>query len=100
MKKWIFLIVVFSVIGYQAKGSYILLPMDSEKQRDHLKAYGLTYWVLTQEVETYWLLNYRGGSFAFAHTPRFESECKIRGISYEVIPNAKFVIWNCINLKG
>ena len=90
MKKWIFLIVVFSVIGYQAMGSYILLPMDSEKQRDHLKAYGLTYWVLTQEVETYWLLNYRGGSFAFAHNPRFESECKIRGISYEVIPNVKF----------
>jgi hypothetical protein len=90
MKKWIFLLVVFSVVGYQAMGSYILLPMDSEKQRDHLKAYGLTYWVLTQEVETYWLLNYRGGSFAFVHNPRFESECKIRGISYEVIPNAKF----------
>lgn len=90
MKKWIFLLVVFSVVGYQAMGSYILLPMDSEKQRDHLKAYGLTYWVLTQEVETYWLLNYRGGSFAFAHNPRFESECKIRGISYEVIPNVKF----------
>lgn len=75
------------VKGYS---SYILIPMDYDKQRDHLKAYGLTYWVLNQELEAYWLLNYRGGSFAFAHTPRFESECKIRGVSYEVIPNSKF----------
>ena len=64
--------------------------MDYEKQRDHLKAYGLTYWVLSNDVETYWLLNYEGGSFAFVHTPRFEAECKIRGISYQVIPNSKF----------
>lgn len=73
-----------------AQASYILLPMDHKTQTDHLKAYGITYWVLTFEVEAYWLLNYRGGSFAFAHTPDFEAECKVRGVRYEVIPNAQF----------
>ncbi len=90
MKKWgILLLIIFTSIG-TSFASYILIPMDYDKQRDHLKAYGVTYWVLTQEAEAYWLLNYRGGSFAFAHTPKFEAECKVRGITYEVIPNSKF----------
>jgi hypothetical protein len=66
----------------------ILIPMD-ESQRNHLKSYGLAYWVLKQEVEIYWLLNYRGGSFMFAHTKTFENECLIRGISYQVIADAQ-----------
>jgi len=67
----------------------ILLPMD-EKQVNHLKAYGITYWVLTYDVDTYWLLNYRGGSFAFLYTKEFEKECKPRGVSFEVISDAAF----------
>ena len=69
--------------------SYIMLPMDV-KQSDHLKAYGITYWVLSNNVEAFWLLNYRGGSFAFIHTPSFEKECLTRGVTYEVLPDAKF----------
>lgn len=71
--------------------SYILLPMDYKAQKNHLKAYGMTYWVINQGVEAYWLLNYRGGSFAFYHTTGFEKECKVRGVSYEVIPDAEFI---------
>lgn len=73
-----------------AQASYILIPMEAEKQKNHLKAYGITYWVLEQDVEAYWLLNYRGGSFAFKHTDIFERELKTRDVSYEVIPNAQF----------
>jgi len=40
----------------------LLIPMD-EMQTDHLKAYGLTYWVLEQGLNAEWFLNYRGGSF-------------------------------------
>jgi len=69
--------------------SYILLPMD-QKQQDHLKAYGITYWVLNNGEEAYWLLNYRGGSFAFRHNSIFEKECQTRGVSYEVIADAQF----------
>ncbi|MDX1685984.1 MAG: asparagine synthetase B [Saprospiraceae bacterium] len=69
--------------------SYILLPMDTE-QKNHLKSYGITYWVLDKGQEAYWLLNYRGGSFAFYHNDLFEKECLTRGVSYEVISNAQF----------
>ncbi|HMP30422.1 MAG TPA: asparagine synthetase B, partial [Saprospiraceae bacterium] len=47
--------------------------------------------VLTHEVEAYWLLNYKGGSFAFQQTKKFEDECKIRGVSYKIISNSEFV---------
>jgi len=89
MKRIIFALVLM-IAGINAYASYILVPMDHDRQKDHLKAYGLTYWILTFEAEAYWLLNYRGGSFAFQHNSKFEAECKIRGISYEVIPNSKF----------
>ena len=89
MRKIIVGVIVLLFLGLQVRGAYILLPMD-DKQTDHLKAYGITYWVLQHEMETYWLLNYRGGSFAFKHNRRFEEECKIRNIRYQVIADAQF----------
>jgi hypothetical protein len=67
----------------------MLLPMD-ERQSNHLKAYGITYKVLELKIEAYWLLNYRGGSFAFAHSETMAKECKRRNVYYEVVPQAKF----------
>ncbi len=75
--------------AHSAQASVMLLPMDA-KQKDHLKAYGMTFWVLNQNSEAHWLLNYRGGSFAFSHSQKFEKECRTRGVSYEVIPDATF----------
>ncbi len=72
------------------QASYILIPMEAETQQDHLKAYGITYWVLRSGEQAWWLLNYRGGSFAFPHTRTFEKECLTRGVSYEVIPDGQF----------
>ena len=69
--------------------STILIPMD-DTQTDHLKAYGITYWVLENNIEAWWLLNYRGGSFAFQHSRAFERECLTRGVKYEVIADARF----------
>lgn len=71
-----------------AGASQMLIPMDLH-QANHLKAYGISYWVLSQNVEVNWLLNYRGGSFMFPHTERFENELVIRGVSYEVISEAQ-----------
>jgi hypothetical protein len=56
-----------------------------EAQRDHLKAYGLTYLVLKKQETVEWLLNYRGGSFLMAYSRETESECRVRGVSYEVL---------------
>ncbi len=67
-----------------AFAAQILIPMD-DAQRNHLKAYGIAYYVLTYDVEVSWLLNYRGGSFMFDHYPEFEQEMMVRGVSYQVI---------------
>jgi hypothetical protein len=89
MKQLILSLFLLTYLGYKANAAYILVPMD-DKQRNHLKAYGVTYYVLEKEVEAYWMLNYRGGSFAFPHNPLFEELCKIRDVSYEVIADAQF----------
>ncbi|HPQ22305.1 MAG TPA: asparagine synthetase B, partial [Saprospiraceae bacterium] len=81
---------MFFLIG-KLSASYILIPMDAEDQKDHLKAYGVTYWVIEKGVEAYWMLNYKGGSFAFPYHKNFENECKIRGVSYNVITDGKFL---------
>lgn len=90
MKKLLLSFIVFLFALQYAFASYILVPMDTE-QKDHLKAYGITWWVLDKGVEAYWLLNYRGGSFVFPYTTVFERECKTRGVSFNVIPDGEFV---------
>lgn len=80
------LFLIFSVLGLQA--AYLLIPMD-EKQKNHLKAYGIAYWVLEHDVEVSWLLNYRGGSYMFQYNKMFEDECIIRGVSYEIIADVQ-----------
>jgi hypothetical protein len=68
--------------------SYILIPMDAETQKNHLKAYGITYWVLEKQQKVKWLLNYRGGSFLLPNFEEIQRECQIRGVSFEVISDA------------
>ncbi len=65
----------------------MLVPMDL-KQADHLKAYGLAYWVLSQGQKVEWLLNYRGGAFFMTEDPATEREARIRGVSYEMVDEA------------
>ncbi|MFN4253579.1 MAG: asparagine synthetase B, partial [Saprospiraceae bacterium] len=90
MRKILLLAALLACSFSQLKATYMLLPMDETSQKNHLKAYGITYWVISQGVEAWWLLNYRGGSFAFVYTPTFEKECKTRDVSYEVIADAQF----------
>jgi len=73
----------------QASASYILIPMDAESQKEHLKAYGITYWSLERQVKVKWLLNYRGGSFLLPDSEEIKKECQIRGISFEILSNEK-----------
>jgi hypothetical protein len=76
------------ILTFQARASYILLSLD-HGQKNHLKAYGIAYWVLGNGVEVNWLLNYKGGSFMFPYSQKFENESLIRGVSYEVISDAQ-----------
>ncbi|GAB3936117.1 asparagine synthetase B [Mucilaginibacter myungsuensis] len=86
--KRILLTLIIILTSAMAKATGILLPMD-ESQKDHLKAYGIAFWSLQRTEEVNWLLNYRGGSFLLKYSKAFEDECKIRGISYEVIADAQ-----------
>lgn len=82
------LTMLFTLFLSICNAASILIPMD-EEQKNHLKAYGITYWALKNGTETDWLLNYRGGSFLVKYSQIMESECKIRGISYEVLSDGK-----------
>ncbi|WP_417612771.1 asparagine synthetase B [Owenweeksia hongkongensis] len=76
------------LLSLGGKSAYLLIPMDEEGQTNHLKAYGIAYWVLQQEVEMEWLLNYRGGSFLIPYNDAFKVECQIRNVSFEKISDA------------
>lgn len=86
MKLVFFILVMFAAnLGFASK---IMVPMDS-KQTNHLKAYGIAFWVLENDITMDWLLNYRGGSFMFPHLKGIEERLVIKGVSYEIVPDAR-----------
>ncbi|PLX02727.1 MAG: asparagine synthetase B [Marinilabiliales bacterium] len=86
IKTFLFILLVSLVTNtFAAK---ILIPMDNN-QNNHLKAYGVAFWVLEQDVEISWLLNYRGGSYLLPYNEVIENECVARGVSYEVISDVQ-----------
>ena len=58
---WVAVVMVGLVAPVSAER--LLIPMDLQ-QTNHLKAYGLAFWILEHEVTVEWLLNYRGGAFS------------------------------------
>ena len=66
----------------------LLIPMDAT-QKNHLKAYGISYWVLEKDVQVEWLLNYKGGSFLMDAYENIEKECLLRGVSFATISVAQ-----------
>lgn len=87
LKKLLF---YFSILLFsqQVSASQILVPMD-DTQTDHLKAYGVSFWVLKNDVVMEWLLNYRGGAFLFPHLQAIEEELVIRGVKYEILADGQ-----------
>ncbi|EAQ41446.1 hypothetical protein MED152_01990 [Polaribacter sp. MED152] len=88
MKKAI-LIVSFLILSNSIWASFIYVPMDDDNQKNHLKAYGIVYFGLEAGLKSKWLLNYDGGAFLIENNKAIENECKIRGVSYEIISDAK-----------
>jgi hypothetical protein len=83
-----FITIFFLLVSAISRAAYILIPMDNT-QTNHLKAYGIAYWVLKNDVTMEWLLNYRGGSFLIPQSPTIEKECTIRGVSFSVIASGQ-----------
>ena len=79
-----FLTLLLSLTIYLSHASYILIPMD-QNQTNHLKAYGIAFLAIQNEISINWLLNYKGGSFLIKNNELIENECNIRGVSYNII---------------
>jgi hypothetical protein len=82
------LLALFVLTISLAAANSIFIPMDG-KQANHLKAYGIAYWILKSEREVDWLLNYRGGSFMCQYHPAIQNELVVRGVSFEIISDAQ-----------
>ena len=63
-----------------AQAERLLVPMDTT-QRDHLKSYGLAFWILENGGSIEWLLNYRGGTFLMDFKSSIAVEAQIRGVT-------------------
>lgn len=87
--RFLFCVVLFWVGILPIRANFILLPMDDTSQKNHLKAYGITYWVLSKDYKASWLLNYRGGSFLLPDAPEIRKECQIRGVSFEILSDGE-----------
>ena len=70
-----------TLFALQAFATKILVPMD-ETQTNHMKAYGIAYWVLAKDEPIQWMLNYKGGSFLLPGRTGVENEL-IKEIIYE-----------------
>lgn len=88
MKK-LFLIATFLLISKSIWASFIYVPMNDDNQKNHLKAYGIVYFGLEAGLKSKWLLNYDGGAFLIENNKAIENECKIRGVSYQIISDAR-----------
>ena len=77
-------VLFFLVVSAVPASARILIPMDLT-QTDHLRAYGIAYWILTRGQTVEWLLNYRGGSFMLDDDPEILAEARIRGVLVEEI---------------
>ena len=88
MKHFLY-ILTFFLFSNSLWASFIYVPMSNENQKNHLKAYGIVYYALENGLKAKWLLNYDGGAFLIEKNESVEKECKIRGVSYQIISDAK-----------
>ena len=82
-------ILAFLFVTNSLWASFIYIPMSAENQKNHLKAYGIVFFSLQNGIKTKWLLNYDGGAFLIENSALIEKELKIRGVSYQILSDAK-----------
>lgn len=91
MKKWCLIISLISSVHFNyLNAAVIFIPMDAEKQTNHLKAYGIAFKSLQAGLSIDWLLNYEGGSFVIPQNEALEKMCQIKGVQYQILPDAQY----------
>lgn len=88
LKRILFCTIMFISCCYSGFSTHILIPMDMD-QHNHLKAYGIAYYAVANQIDMSWLLNYRGGSFMCQYNSAIENECTVRGVTYEIIADVQ-----------
>lgn len=89
MRQWLFHLVTVTALLTPipaASAQHLLVPMD-DAQRNHLKAYGVTFASLTDGLRAEWLLNFRGGAFLLADTDSVRRRASLAGVTFEPIGN-------------
>jgi hypothetical protein len=85
MKKYVVAaMMLVALLATPVHAQWLLVPMD-DAQTDHLKAYGVTYAVLTRGEKSEWLLNFRGGSFLLPDAPELRRLAAVEGVLAEPI---------------
>jgi hypothetical protein len=87
--KKLLITLLFLAVSNASWASFIYIPMSNDNQKNHLKAYGIVFFSLEASLKSKWLLNYDGGAFLIENNKIIENECKIRGVSYQIISDIK-----------
>jgi len=87
IRYWLSLLLLIILLPLSAAGK-VLIPMD-QNQTNHLKAYGIAWWVLRHDITVEWLLNYRGGSFLIDEFSALERECRLRNVSFQQVGSSE-----------
>ena len=77
-------------VAMPLRAQFLLVPMD-DGQRNHLKAYGVTFLALKNGQKVEWMLNYRGGAFLLPDAPDLRRRSALEGVSVEPIGDAAVV---------
>lgn len=89
MKKIFLLILLFGLLQAPIFAQKLLIPMD-DTQNDHLRAYGLTYWILDKTgTDVEWLLNFRSGAFLADDLPEIREQARTVGVTLEAVSAAQ-----------
>ncbi|MEX2182771.1 MAG: hypothetical protein WD771_12070 [Gemmatimonadaceae bacterium] len=72
-------------------GQHLLIPMD-DAQTNHLKAYGVTFSALLENVRSEWLLNFRGGSFLVPDLAALRRAAALAGVHVEPVDGAAMAV--------
>ncbi len=85
----LFFVAVMLLLTATAQAQHLLIPMD-DSQSDHLRSYGVTYWVLDKTgTDVEWLLNYRGGAFLTEDLPEIRERARNAGVTIEAVAAAQ-----------
>lgn len=87
LRQALFLLGAVALFARPALAQHLLLPMD-DGQRNHLKAYGVTYQALKAGQKAEWFLNYRGGAFLLPDVPDLRKRAALDGVSVEPLSDA------------